>query len=245
MDNIQNFKKQDLFFPVFLRIYNEPCLVVGGGEVALRKIKTLIPYKPKLTVVSPSVHEKIANYSKKEKLIWIKREFILEDLEGKILVIAATNNVTLNQFISKEAQERNILCNVVDQPNLCSFIIPSIYKKGRLTIAVSTGGTSPALAKKIKEELNQYYGDGYELALDILHCLRMILPQVEKDQPKRSLLYSKLVRSNFIDLCKAQDFQKIEEKIFEICGLREFLARFYSEISNRRPIKNQMDKTTD
>jgi precorrin-2 dehydrogenase/sirohydrochlorin ferrochelatase len=141
------------WYPAFLNIKGKHCVVFGGGVVAEGKIAKLRDAGAKITVVSPRVTAGILAVGQQGHLDWQAREYQTGDLQGAFLGIATTNVRSVNQSIFQEAEELGVLLNVVDEPAKCSFIAPSIVSRGPVTVAISTGGASPALARKFREEL--------------------------------------------------------------------------------------------
>ena len=140
-------------FPIFIVLESQSCLVVGGGEVAARKISLLLRAKAKVTIVAPVICPQIENFRQKGKIIHVERNFKNTDVKAKFLVIAATDDETVNRYVSQIAKNNSIPVNVVDQPDLCTFTIPSIVDRSPVTIAVSTGGASPVLARLLRARL--------------------------------------------------------------------------------------------
>ena len=141
------------YYPVYLSLEGKKCVVVGGGEVAWRKVETLLAAGTKVCLVSPEITPGIDELVKAGKLVHIRREYRTGDLEGAFLVIGATDNEDINRQVACDAEKTGILVNIVDVPKLCNFIVPSKVERGDLIISISTGGTSPALAKKIRKQL--------------------------------------------------------------------------------------------
>ncbi|MEW6102508.1 MAG: bifunctional precorrin-2 dehydrogenase/sirohydrochlorin ferrochelatase [bacterium] len=138
------------YYPIFLDIEGKKCVVIGGGSVAKRKIERLLEAKGNVIVISPDLEEGL-----KKRVLWIEREYKNGDLDGAFIAISATNNSKINQMVSKEAENKGILVNVVDKPSLCRFITPSIIQRDDITIAISTSGKNPSLAKKIRLKLEE------------------------------------------------------------------------------------------
>lgn len=160
------------YFPFYIDISNILCLVVGGGKVASRKIKTLLDFDAKVVVIAPKICKEIyefeRTYNTKNKRVYIRnRKFSDEDIVDAEVIIAATDDNALNSHISNICRKSNKMINVVDVKEECSFIFPSIEKKGELVISISTGGNSPALAAKVRRDIKrfipEYYGDLVEL----------------------------------------------------------------------------------
>ena len=140
-------------FPIFLVLKNQPCLVVGGGDVAARKVNLLLRSNGVVTVLAPSLCEQLEELARIGKIRHKEKYFDKEDIEDNFLIIAATNNQDVNRQIALAANEHNVPINVVDQPKLCTFIFPSIVDRSPITIAVSTGGASPVLARLLRARL--------------------------------------------------------------------------------------------
>ncbi len=144
-----------------LRLSGRPCLVVGGGEVGLEKVEGLLACDGAVTIVAPDAVPELAEYAREGSIRWERREFRDSDLDGRFLAIAATSITDVNISVYEGAERRAMLCNVVDVPPLCNFILPAIVRTGPLAIAISTAGASPALAKRMKREIAEAYGEPY------------------------------------------------------------------------------------
>jgi precorrin-2 dehydrogenase/sirohydrochlorin ferrochelatase len=144
-----------------LRLSGRECLVVGGGKVGLEKVEGLLACDGSVTLVSPDAVPELEDYAREGSIRWERREFTDSDLDGKFLTIAATSITDVNISVYEGAERRAMLCNVVDVPPLCNFILPAIVRTGPLAIAISTAGASPALAKRMKREIAETYGEPY------------------------------------------------------------------------------------
>ena len=142
------------YYPVYLDLKGKKCVVFGGGAVAEGKISKLRDSVARITVISPEVTPGIRAAAENGELAWQSREYQPGDLDQVFLAIAATPHREVNHEISREADRRSVLLNVVDDPSRCSFIAPSIVQRGEVTLAISTGGASPALARKLRESLS-------------------------------------------------------------------------------------------
>ena len=149
-------------FPVFLKLINRPCLVVGAGRVGEPKIASLLAAEAAVRVVAPEATEAVRQWARTGRLAWRPRCFEPADLDGTFLVVVATPRRELNDSIYREAQQRGVLCNVVDDPPRCDFYYPAVVNRGELQIAISTNGRSPALAQRLRQELEQQFGPEYE-----------------------------------------------------------------------------------
>jgi precorrin-2 dehydrogenase len=155
-----------------LRLSDRPCLVVGGGEVGLEKVEGLLACDGRVTLVAPDAVPQLAEYATEGSIDWQQRDFRDEDLDGMFLAIAATSVTEVNIAVYEGAERRAMLCNVVDVPPLCNFILPAIVRSGPLAIAISTAGASPALAKRMKREIAESFGDPYARLAVILNEVR-------------------------------------------------------------------------
>jgi precorrin-2 dehydrogenase/sirohydrochlorin ferrochelatase len=144
-----------------LRLSGRPCLVVGGGKVGLEKVEGLLACDGDVTLVSPDAVPQLAEYAREGSIRWERHQFRDSDLDGRFLAIAATGITDLNIAVYEGAERRAMLCNVVDVPPLCNFILPAIVRTGPVAIAISTAGASPALAKRMKREIAESYGQPY------------------------------------------------------------------------------------
>src|ERR1700712_3007594 len=141
-------------FPIFLKIAARPCIVIGAGHLAESKIESLQAAHAKVTVVAPDATSRIADLAAAGEVDWHRREFAAGDLTGNFLVVAATNVPAVNRAVFQEATDKNIICNAVDDPPFCDFYFPSVVRRGDLQIAISTAGASPALAQRLRKEIN-------------------------------------------------------------------------------------------
>ncbi|MCD7033847.1 precorrin-2 dehydrogenase [Metabacillus sp. GX 13764] len=151
--------------PLLIDLKNEPVLIAGGGSIALRRLQLLLEEEALLTIISPEAGQEIADLAKNGRITWHQREISLEDLEGYRLIIAATNDSELNSKIA-DAARKHTLVNVVSRAENGNIQVPKIVKKGKLTLSVSTGGASPALAKEIGGKIEQLLDNDIEAQLD-------------------------------------------------------------------------------
>jgi precorrin-2 dehydrogenase / sirohydrochlorin ferrochelatase len=155
-----------------LVLSDRPCLVVGGGNVGLEKVEGLLACNAAVTLVAPEAVPPLEDYAREGSIRWERRGFNDSDLDGMFLVVAATNLTELNTSVYEGAERRPMLCNVVDVPPLCNFILPAIVRNGPLAIAISTAGASPALAKRMKREIAEAFGEPYARLAVILNDAR-------------------------------------------------------------------------
>jgi precorrin-2 dehydrogenase/sirohydrochlorin ferrochelatase len=149
------------FYIACLRLRGRRCLVVGGGEIGLEKVEGLLACDGDVVLVAPEAEPELQRLAFEGSLTWLRRSYDPSDLEGSFLVIAATDDSEQNIAIYHDAERRAMLANVVDVPPLCNFILPAIIRTGPLAIAISTAGASPALAKRMKREISELFGEEY------------------------------------------------------------------------------------
>jgi precorrin-2 dehydrogenase len=177
-------------FPMFLKLEGRPCLVAGAGSIGEPKIRSLTDCGAKVHVVAPSASPAVIEAASRDALVWSQREFELSDLDGVFLVVAATNSQEVNRAIYRAAQQRGILCNVVDDPPHCDFFYPAVVRRGQFQIAISTGGLSPALAQRVRKQLEEEFPPLYGVWLEKLGRRRAALFQNECERElRRSLLH--------------------------------------------------------
>jgi siroheme synthase-like protein len=168
-------EKTRVYFPVFLNIQRKKCVVVGGGQIAFRKVKMLLDCGASVTVISPVLHPDLSELSDKKSIRVIRRSYKLGDLKGAMIVVAATDVNKINRKVADEARSVRALINVVDDPKSSDFIIPSFFRRGDLTVSVSTAGRSPALARKIRTRLEENLGDEYRSLVTLINDARSSL----------------------------------------------------------------------
>ena len=162
-------------FPVFVKLQGRLVVVVGGGEIAAGKIDGLLLADARVRIIAPEVHASLVEPIRNRKIAWLPRKFEAGDLDGARLAIAATSAPGVNASVYREAEARGILCNAVDDIENCHFYYGSIVQRGDLQIAISTNGKSPALAQRLRQELEQQFGPEYEVWLEWLGAARELL----------------------------------------------------------------------
>jgi precorrin-2 dehydrogenase / sirohydrochlorin ferrochelatase len=160
------------FYIACLKLRGRKCLVVGGGEIGLEKVEGLLACDGDVTLVAPEVGPELTQLALEGSIRWEPREYRPEDLEGTFMVIACTDDTDINIGIYEDAERRAMLVNVVDVPPLCNFILPAIVRTGPLAIAISTAGASPALAKRMKAEVSELFGEEYAQLAIMLNDVR-------------------------------------------------------------------------
>lgn len=204
------------FYPIFIDLNSLPVLVVGGGGVALRKVQTLLQHGAIVQIVSPQLVPELKELIDDKTCFWVKKEYSTEDMKDIMLVFSCTEIEAVNAQVSRDAKARYRLVNVVDDPVNCSFIVPSIMERGDLKIAVSTGGSSPIVARQVRAELESLYGN--EMA-EYLTLLKSWRTKAKCDLPiqKRTIFWNRATDGEVRKLIKAQRLAEAEgvvEKCF-------------------------------
>lgn len=206
------------YYPVNLDIKNRACLVIGGGGVGTRKVKTLVDCGAVVTVVSLEVSGQVEKMAAAGLITLEKRAYRASDLTGKFLVIGATDDEALNRRIHADAEDLNTLCNIADRPEICNFILPAIVNRGDLVLAVSTSGKSPAYAKKMRKDLEKQFGEEYEPFLRLMGAIRERLLKEEHAPEAHKPLFKKLIHAGLLDLIKAGLTEQIDALLQEVLG---------------------------
>ena len=173
---------------MFLKLSARPCLVLGAGTIAESKIAGLLEAGARVRVVAPEATPQVRSWAQSNSIEWHQRSFQPDDLTGMFLVVAATSSAELHQRIFEEATRRGVLCNIVDVPALCDFYYPSVVQRGALQIAISTAGKSPALAQRLRKQLEEQFGLEFEEWLAQLGEVRDKLQSSKLDPEERKRL---------------------------------------------------------
>jgi siroheme synthase-like protein len=162
------------YYPIFLNIRGKKCVVVGGGEVAERKVRGLVEHHPSILVISPHISEGLGELAAQGLIKVVRRDYRPGDLKDALVVIAATDDPEVNNLVADEGQGRGALVNVVDTPQSSNFIVPALVRRGDVCIAISTGGRSPALSRKIRTQLERSLAQEYA-------SLALLLAEVRRE----------------------------------------------------------------
>ncbi len=205
-------------YPVFAVIENQTCLVVGGGAVGERKVQDLLAAGARVSVVSRVLTPALADLASRGKIVYLAEDFDETQVAGMALVMAATDDPEVNSKVSAAAKQRGIWVNVADDPEHCTFIVPAQVKRGDLTLAISTGGASPALARRVREELQEHFGPEYGPYLDLLRRVRTRLLTERRAHPDNAGLFHRLVRSPLKDAVAVGDRARVLKVLHEVMG---------------------------
>ena len=196
-----------VYYPLFMNLKDQWVLVVGGGAVAYRKVKTLLASQALVRVVSPGLISPLEMLIDDKRCFWSMKEYSLTDLGDVVLVFACTEKAEVNDRVAADAQAASRPVNVADNQEKCSFIVPSIFRQGDLSIAVSTGGASPLVARQIRKQLEEIYGDPMAAYLDLLKTWR---PEIKRKLPeaKRQAFWEKVTDGVIWEMIKADRLEE-------------------------------------
>ena len=219
------------FLPVFLNLKGRPCAVIGGGEVAVRKVALLLEAGAQVAVYAPAICESLGRWVKEGKVRHVSKEFRPEMLDGCVLAIAATDDTAVNRQVSEAAKARNIPVNVVDQPDLCTFIMPSIIDRSPVVVAVSTGGASPVLARLIRARLETLIPAGYGQLATLVSSFRDKVKQRFTHPPRRRQFWEEVLQGHIPELIYSGQeeaaHQALQQKIDAADGARAPVGEVY------------------
>jgi len=209
-------------YPIMLDLIGTSCLVVGGGRIAERKVRSLVQAGGHVAVLSPDFTDVLARMGQRGEIVLVKERFSEAWLHDQIaavlkacrLVIAATDSAEVNQAVCAAARRMGMFVNVVDQPELSTFIVPSVVRRGKLVIAISSGGASPSFARKIAREIEQSYGEEYELYLDFLSEFRLKIQAVIEDKQGRQQLFQEMLAWDVLPRIRAGTFASWKEQLY-------------------------------
>lgn len=187
-----------MYYPVMLNIKNKKIAIIGGGKVAFRKAKNIIKAGGKLTVISPVICDE---FERLENVTFLKEYYKKDYIEGFFIIIAATDNSLVNEQIYKDCDSLNILCNIVDNKDISSFITPAVVDNDSINIAITTNGSFPSLSKYIKDDLKDRYDRFDEEYIAILEEIRKIM--IKKDYKDRNIIFREILE---LDKCKLKEF---------------------------------------
>ncbi|QOS80816.1 bifunctional precorrin-2 dehydrogenase/sirohydrochlorin ferrochelatase [Paenibacillus sp. JNUCC31] len=195
------------YTPIFVDLSRKSCCVIGGGRVAERKIKGLLHAEAQITVISPEITSTLQQLHQDSRIQWIARSYRNGDLRGAFLVYAATDHSEVNLSVVREAEEAGILVNDAMSAENSTFITPSVVRRGRLSIAISTAGAGPAAAAEIRATLEQQFGEEYETYIDFLYQMRMEVKARVSSPSLRGKLLRRLTEMDVLEHIRTGQFQ--------------------------------------
>ncbi len=208
------------YYPLFIDLNGKTVLVVGGGRVAERKVSDLLDVGARVILVSPEITERLAGWVKTGQIRYLRQSFSPEHMQDVWLVVAATDDPDVQRKVFEQATDRHIFCNVVDQPEFCSFIVPASVRRGDLCISISTGGNSPALARKIRLDLEKSYGPVYAEYVNLAGKLRKQVIDTVAPGPERQSLLSRIADTRIPEMIEQGRVNEVESWAESIAGQR-------------------------
>lgn len=208
------------YFPVNLDIVGRQCTVVGGGQVATRKVDYLLACGGQVRVISPDLTAELHKLYRDDRVVWLPRAYEKGDLHNSFLVIAATDDEQVQADVFSEAEENGQLINVADVPARCNFILPATVTRGDLTISISTAGKSPALARKIRQNLEELIGPEYGGLVEIMGILRPEVLKLGWGHEENKIIFAALLHDHehLADWIKQGNWKEIKEHVSGILG---------------------------
>jgi precorrin-2 dehydrogenase/sirohydrochlorin ferrochelatase len=206
------------YHPIFLNIDGKPCVVIGGGTVAERKIRSLLDSGAKVTVITPEVTPGIEKQFRTGRITLHRRLYEDGDLKGHLIAYSATNRRGVNRAVQGEARREGVLLNVVDDPGLCDFITPALVQRGALLLAVSTSGKSPAMARRVREQLEALFGEEYAPFLELIGAIRMKLLKKRGDSVIFNRMYERLIDSPLLEWLREGKVKEINAFLDNLLG---------------------------
>ncbi len=206
-------------YPIQLSLTGRACLMVGGGRVAARKVSRLISCGAQVTVVSPDIDAELAELAAAGRVNWVARRYATGDMDGVFLVFGTTDSREVNARVAEDAQRRGILCNIADDPDASDFTLPALVLKGDVVLTVSTGGNSPALSRRIRQELEQWLGDEYAVAARILGVLRERLLARGHDPDGHRRTFARILQGGLLSMLRANDRSGVSKLLRRETGM--------------------------
>ncbi len=201
------------FCPLNIDLKERACLVIGGGAVAERKVKVMLAYSAAVTVVSPAIGSYLSDLVKREKVGWIKDIYRPVYLKSRFMVICATDSAEVNRSAAEDCIERGVLVNSVSEPDMCTFFLPALLKKGPLTVTVSTAGSSPALSRRIRDQLDSVLGPEYEAYIRFLGVMRPQIIARITDKKARQSIFEYLAGDEFFSAFTTLERSEAEDLV--------------------------------
>lgn len=206
-------------YPLSLNLRSQLCVVIGGGKVAERKALSLLEAGAQVRLISPQLTDTLHELAAAQQIDWLPRCFEPGDLADALLVFAATDSAAVNKAVADEAAaSAGTLVNVADAPELCSFHVPAVVRQGDLSIAVSTNGKSPALAARIRKELEANYGPEYAALLDLLGRVREHTLAGTADGAARRNLFENLLHADILDWIRKGQWELLRAHLASVLG---------------------------
>ncbi len=226
-------------YPINVNITDKLCVVVGGGPVALRKTKSLFAGGADIRVISPKAHAELQILARHKEVEWFARDFVEGDLKGAFLVFAATNNPEVQGLIAREAAKYAVLLNSADDPQNSHFHVPAHFRRGKMLVTVSTGGSSPALAQQVRQQLEGVVVAEYEIVADLFSLIREKVVDAGGDSLANAELFRRLLQQGMVELVLEAHWFELQMML-----LRE-LPEFVDAVSLMKKILEKHDTSGD
>jgi precorrin-2 dehydrogenase / sirohydrochlorin ferrochelatase len=207
-----------MFYPVYLNLKNKRVVVIGGGEVAERKMESLLGTGASISVISPEVTPRIQAVADQKQIDLHRRAYASGDCDGATLVFSATDDAKASEQVFQDATGAGAWVNTADQPALCDFIMPAVVRRGDVAIAISTGGTSPGLAARLRQKIAMLIGPEYGRLAHLLSEARPKIREQVHDVRKRKELHERILDSDIIERLKQNDMAGAQRLLREIIG---------------------------
>ena len=214
-------KQSPHYYPLLLHFQNRDVVVVGGGPVAERKVKALLDCHARVKLISPRITQGLKRIVRQGQVHWYSRPFRKSDLRGAFLIFAATDDPEVNHLIATSTKKGRKLINVANLPGESNFLVPAVVRRRNLIIAVSTSGHTPALARKIRQELERAFGHEFSRFIEILGKVRKALMASIPQQSQRKRILNRLIHSEVLDLLRSGHFATAKRRVQEITGLEK------------------------
>ena len=218
------------YLPIFLNIKQQACLVIGGAEIAARKVTLLLKAQARVTVIAPELARELSEMSEKAEIKHLSRNFENDDIQQVVLVIAATDQREVNEQVSELAKQQGIPVNVVDNPDLCSFIMPSIVDRSPVQIAISTGGASPVLARMIRTKLEGCIPAAYGRLASLVDCFRDQVKSKFKNVEQRRTFWESVLEGTVADRVFSGHEDQAAEELQKALDKGDADAHFQGEV---------------
>lgn len=206
------------YYPVNLDVQGRDCLVVGGGAVGERKMKTLLECGARVTVIAPLATDTLQDLASKDHICLKLRAYQPSDTNGRFLVIGATGDEAVNEQISQDASEQGILCNIADCPRVCTFVLPAVVSQGDLVIAISTSNKSPAVAKRIRQVLEKEFGPEYATLVKVMGAIRERLLAEAKSPESHKQAFERLFDEGLLDMIRDKRTREVSALLQNALG---------------------------
>ncbi|WPD23085.1 MAG: bifunctional precorrin-2 dehydrogenase/sirohydrochlorin ferrochelatase [Candidatus Electrothrix scaldis] len=206
-------------YPISLNIKGKLCVVIGGGNVAERKVLSLLKAHACVRIISPQLTLMLSELAANNALDWRNRGYQTGDLEGALLIFAATNNRKIQESVVRDAEQTGQLINVADAPDLCDFQVPAVVQRENLNLTVSTNGASPALAAKIRLELEEKYGEEYAILLRLMSRIRkQLCKDSSSTYTERKIVFQNILHEDIIHWIRGEQWEQLSQHLKTVLG---------------------------